>query len=80
MHTTTAPDTVDTAVRIITDGGDLIDLTAYRGSEDAWNAFTAVIPNLQDGEIAQLIEDDLIAAEHNSEYHGTAALDVADYS
>lgn len=70
---------IDTQVRVITDGGELVDITAYTDSDDAWHAFEAAVSALRDGEIAQLIEDDLIAAEHNPEYHGTAALDVTEY-
>lgn len=67
-------------VRIITDGGELVSYAEYGDDTDrAWSAFTAAIETLRDGEIAQLIEGDLIAAEHNPEYDGPAALDVAHY-
>ncbi|WP_193118430.1 hypothetical protein [Brachybacterium tyrofermentans] len=77
---TTAEDTGTSDLRIITDGGDLVDYTAYADPDDAFHAFQAVIPLLHDGEIAQLIEADLIAFEHNPEYHGTAAHNLAYYA
>lgn len=70
----------DTAVRVITDGGELVRYTEHTTAETAWEDFEAAIVALNDGEIAQLIEDDLIAAEHNPEYHGTAPLDVTEYA
>lgn len=80
MTATTATDAPNIAVRVITDGGELVHYTEHADSEAAWEDFEAAIVALEDGEIAQLIEDDLIAAEHNPEYHGTAALDVTDYA
>lgn len=73
-------DTISTSVRIITDGGDLISYTEYDTCDRAWTAFTDSIAQLRDGELAQLIEDDLIAAEHNPEFHGHAAHDVGYYA
>lgn len=73
-------DITDTAVRIITDGGELVSYTEYDDCDRAWAAFTDSIPHLRDGEIAQLIEDDLIAAEHNPEFHGPAAHGVTYYA
>lgn len=70
----------DTQVRIIIDGGELVRYTEHTDPEAAWEDFTAAIPALQDGQITQLIEDDLIAAEHHLEFHGTAALDVTAYA
>lgn len=70
----------DTAVRVITEGGELTSYAEYDTCESAWDAFTEAVAQLRDGEIAQLIEDDLIAAEHNPEYDGTAPLDVAEYA
>lgn len=57
-------------VRTITDGGELVDLTAFTEEADARLSFDAWSPNLEDGEIIQLIEDDRIVAEYNPEYHG----------
>lgn len=71
--------TTDTAVRTITDGGELTSYREFEDCESAWEAFTEAIAALHEGEIAQLIEDDLIAAEHNPEYDGPAALDVGSY-
>lgn len=71
---------IDTAVRVITDGGELVRYTEHADSDAAWEDFEAAVTALQDGHIAQLIEDDMIAAEHNPEYHGPAPLDVTDYS
>lgn len=73
-------DIIDTAVRIITDGGELVSYTEYDDCDRAWTAFTDSIPRLRDGEIAQLIEDALIAAEHHPAFHGSAAHDVAYYA
>jgi len=73
-------DFIDTAVRIITDGGELVAYTEYDDCDRAWTAFIDATTQLRDGEIAQLIEDDLIAAEHNPEFHGPAAHDVAYYA
>lgn len=70
----------DTAVRVITVEGELTSYTEYDTCESAWSAFTEAIAQLRDGEIAQLIEDDLIAAEHNPEYDGPAPLDVIQYA
>lgn len=71
---------MDTQVRVITDGGELVRYTEHTTCEAAWEDFEAAVTALQDGEIAQLIEDDLIAAEHHPEFHGTAALDVTAYA
>ena len=57
-------------VRTITDGGDLVDLTAFDCEDDARHSFDARIPNLEDGEIVQMIDGDRIVAEYNPEYHG----------
>ena len=57
-------------VRTITDGGALVDLTAFTEEADARLSFDAWSPNLEDGEIIQLIEEDRIVAEYNPEYHG----------
>lgn len=73
-------DAPSTAVRVITDGGELVRYTEHGDSEAAWEDFEAAVTALRVGEIAQLIEDDMIAAEHNPEYHGPAPLDVTDYS
>lgn len=70
----------DTAVRVITDGGELVRYTEHDTAEAAWEDFEAAVTALQDGEVAQLIEDDMIAAEHNPEHHGTAVLDVTAYA
>lgn len=69
-----------TAVRVITDGGELVRYTEHDTAETAWEDFEAAVTALRDGEIAQLIEDDLIAAEHNPEYYGTTPLDVTEYA
>lgn len=69
-----------TDVRVITDGGELVRYTEHDTAETAWEDFEAAIVALEDGHIAQLIEDDMIAAEHNPEYHGTAPRDVTDYA
>ena len=53
-------DFIDTAVRIITDGGELVSYTEYDDCDRAWTAFIDATTQLRDGEIAQLIEDDLI--------------------
>lgn len=71
---------IDTAVRVITDGGEMVRYTEHPTCEAAWEDFEAAVTALREGEIAQLIEDDMIAAEHNPEYHGPAPLDVTDYS
>ena len=57
-------------VRTITDGGDLVDLTAFDYEDDARLSFDAWIPNLEDGETIQMIDGDRIVAEYNPEYHG----------
>ena len=57
-------------VRTITDGGELVDLTAFADEDDARLSFDAWSPILKDGEIIQMIEDDRIVAEYNPEYHG----------
>lgn len=48
----------------------LKNLDAAGDEADARLSFDAWSPNLEDGEIIQLIEDDRIVAEYNPEYHG----------
>lgn len=68
-------------VRVITDGGELVAYTDHLDdAQAAWHDFTEAVTELLPGQIAQLIVDDLIAAEHSPEYHGTAPLDVTDYA
>lgn len=91
MSEHTAPATVDPeiadlydshAVRVITTDGELTRYTDHgQDYVEAWDDFAKAARGLADGEIAQLIVDDLITAEHNPEYHGPATqeLDPADY-
>lgn len=68
-------------VRVMTVDGDLVSYTEHGDDYvTAWTNFEEAVRALEEGHIAQLIVDDLIAAEHNPEYHGTAALDVAAYA
>lgn len=68
-------------VRVITEGGELVRFEALGDdSQAAWDLFSELVQCLKDGEIAQLIVDDLIAAEHNPEYDGPAAQDVTYYA
>lgn len=67
MPNFTAP---DYQVRTITDGGELVDLTAFDYEDDARLSFDAWSSNLEDGEIIQMIEGGHIVAEYNPEYHG----------
>ena len=68
-------------VRVITDGGELVAYTDHLDDEQsAWADFNEAATELLPGQIAQLIVDDLIAAEHNPEYHGTAPLDITEYA
>lgn len=59
-----------TTVRVITDGGELVSQREYADRHEAWRAFTVEIAALPaTGEIAQLIEGDLVTAEYNPEFH-----------
>ena len=58
-------------VRVITDSGELVADTDHLGDEQAaWEDFTEAVTELLPGQIAQLIVDDLIAAQHAPEFHG----------
>lgn len=68
-------------VRVITDSGELVAYTDHLDDgQAAWEDFTEAAAELLPGQIAQLIVDDMIAAEHNPEYHGTMPLDAAEYA
>ena len=58
-------------VRVITDSGKLVAYTDHLDDEQAaWEDFAEVITELLPGQIAQLIVDDLIAAQYAPESHG----------
>ena len=57
-------------VRVITYSGGLIAYTDHLDDERAaWEDFTEAVTELLPGQIAQLIVDDLIVAEHDPERH-----------
>ena len=58
-------------VRVITDGGGLVAYTDHLDDERAaWADFTEAVAELLPGQIAQLIVDDMIAAQCAPEFHG----------
>ena len=57
-------------VRVITYSGGLVAYTDHLDDERAaWEDFTEAVTELLPGQIAQLIVDDLIVAEHDPERH-----------
>ena len=68
-------------VRVIADGGELVAYTDHLDDEQAaWADFNEAVTELLPGQIAQLIVDDLVAAEHSPKDHGTAPLDITEYA
>ena len=58
-------------VRVITYGGGLVAYTDHLDDEQAaWEDFTEAATELLPGQVAQLIVDDMIAAQCAPEFHG----------
>ena len=58
-------------VRVITYGGELVAHTDHLdGKQAALDDFTETVTGLLPGQVAQLIVDDMIAAQCAPEFHG----------